>query len=127
MPSRNATTVGTAETARPLARSPLAAASYMAPEQLSEGLGPVDHRADLYALGVVTYELLTGRRPFRAATPIELREQILKVEPEPPRSIEPGVPVELEHICLRRLAKTPDNRYQHAEEVAWDLRAFLRS
>ena len=57
---------------------------YMAPEQLDEGLGPVDHRADLYALGVVLYELLTGRRPFRAATPIELREQILKASPSRP-------------------------------------------
>ena len=100
---------------------------YMAPEQLDEGLGPVDHRADLYALGVVIYELLTGRRPFQAATPMELREQILKVEPEPPRSVEPGVPAELERVCLRCLAKTPNDRYQHADEVVRDLRAYLNS
>ena len=100
---------------------------YMAPEQLDEGPGPVDHRADLYALGVVIYELLTGRRPFQAATPMELREQILKVEPEPPRSVQPGVPAELERVCLRCLAKTPNDRYQHADEVASDLRAYLNS
>ena len=91
---------------------------YMAPEQLDEGLGPVDHRADLYALGVVLYELLTGRRPFRAATPMELREQILAGDPPPPRSIEPDVPEELERICLRCLAKRPEDRYQGADEVA---------
>ena len=75
------------------------------PRAVGRGLGPVDHRADLYALGVVLYELLTGRRPFRAATPIELREQILRADPPPPRSIEPDVPEELERICLRCLAK----------------------
>ena len=84
---------------------------YMAPEQLDDELGPVDHRADIYALGVVLYELLTGRRPFRAATPIELREQILGTDPPPPRSIEPDVPAVLERICLRCLAKNPDDRY----------------
>jgi eukaryotic-like serine/threonine-protein kinase len=100
---------------------------YMAPEQLGEGLGPVDHRADLYALGVVLYELLTGRRPFRGATPMELREQILKGEPEQPRSVEPDVPEELEKVCLRCLSKRPEDRYQGAEKVAADLRAFLGS
>src|SRR4051812_8452231 len=65
---------------------------YMAPEQLGEGLGSVDHRADLYALGVVLYELLTGRRPFGSAPPVELRARILSEEPPPPRSVEPGVP-----------------------------------
>ena len=95
---------------------------YMAPEQLGEGLGPVDHRADLYALGVVLYELLTGRRPFRAATPIELREQILREDPPPPRSIEPDIPEELERVCLRCLAKRPEDRCQRADEVARDLR-----
>jgi eukaryotic-like serine/threonine-protein kinase len=100
---------------------------YMAPEQLDEALGPADHRADLYALGVVIYELITGRRPFRAATQRELREQILKVEPESPRSVEPGVPAELERVSLRCLAKTPNDRYQHADEVARNLRIYLNS
>jgi serine/threonine protein kinase len=98
---------------------------YMAPEQLGEGLGPIDHRADLHALGVVLYESLTGRRPFRAASPVELRERILGGEAPPPRSVEPGVPEELERVCLRCLAKRPDERYQRAEEVARDLRAYL--
>jgi eukaryotic-like serine/threonine-protein kinase len=98
---------------------------YMAPEQLGKGLAPVDHRADLYALGIVLYELLTGRRPFLASTPIELREQILKGEPTPPRSIEPDIPEELERVSLRCLAKNPEARYQGADEVATDLRGDL--
>jgi serine/threonine protein kinase len=100
---------------------------YMAPEQLGDGLGLVDHRADLYALGVVLYELLTGRRPFRATSPMELREQILAGDPPSPRSIVPGVPEELERICLLCLAKTPEDRYQGADEVSADLRAYLGS
>ncbi len=98
---------------------------YMAPEQLGDGLGPVDHRADLYSLGVVFYELLTGRRPFRANSPMELREQIHKGEPDPPRSIESNVPEELERICLRCLSKRVDDRFQDADTVAAELRAYL--
>jgi serine/threonine protein kinase len=96
----------------------------MAPEQLGEGLGPVDYRADLYALGVVLYVLLTGRRPFRAVTLMELREQILRDDPPPPRSIEPNIPEDLERVCLRCLAKRPEDRYQQADEVAMALRAY---
>jgi eukaryotic-like serine/threonine-protein kinase len=98
---------------------------YMAPEQLGEGLDPVDHRADLYSLGVVLYELLTGLRPFRATSPIELHEQILNGDPDPPRSIDPGVPEELERICLRCLSKRVDDRFQDADTVAAALRAYL--
>jgi serine/threonine protein kinase len=98
---------------------------YMAPEQLGEGFGPIDHRADLYALGVVLYELLTGRRPFRAATPIETHRQVLEDDPPPPRSVEADVPEALERICLRCLRKRPDDRYQRADEVVADLRAYL--
>jgi serine/threonine protein kinase len=98
---------------------------YMAPEQLAENLGPGDHRADLYALGVVLYESLTGRRPFRSATTIGLREQILDGRPSPPRSIEPSLPEQLEQICLRCLAKRPEDRYPMADLLAADLRGIL--
>ena len=100
---------------------------YMAPEQLEREPGRVDHRADIYALGVVLYELLTGRRPFLAASPIDLREQILAGPVPPPRSIEPGIPEALEHFCLRCLARSPDDRYQKADTLADDLRTFLAS
>jgi eukaryotic-like serine/threonine-protein kinase len=100
---------------------------YMAPEQLDDECGTVDHRADLYALGVVFYELLTGHRPFRAATTIELRNRIQSTDPPPPRSIDPDVPAVLERICLRSLAKNPDDRYPRADEMATELRAYLEN
>jgi eukaryotic-like serine/threonine-protein kinase len=100
---------------------------YMAPEQLAEGLGTMDHRADIYALGVVLYELLTGRRPFVATTPMELRGQILAGDPPPPGSIGPDIPEELGRVCLRCLARNPEDRYQGTDEVAVDLRVYLGS
>jgi serine/threonine protein kinase len=100
---------------------------YMAPERLDGGLGRADHRADVYALGVVLFELLTGRRPFQAASPFDLREQILAGNAPPPRSIEAGVPETLERSCLRCLARSPDDRYQEADSLAGDLRTFLAS
>jgi serine/threonine protein kinase len=100
---------------------------YMAPEQLDDRLGRADHRADIYALGVVLFELLTGRRPFHAASPLDLREQILAGDVPPPRSIEPGVPEALERSCVRCLARSPDDRYQEADSLAGDLRTFLAS
>jgi serine/threonine protein kinase len=96
---------------------------YMAPEQLDATLGPVDHRADIYSLGVVLYEALTGRRPFGAASPIELRAQITAGGTAPPRSIDANVPEDLERICLRCLARRPEDRYHDAELLAADLRA----
>jgi eukaryotic-like serine/threonine-protein kinase len=97
----------------------------MAPEQLDERPGRADHRADLYALGVVFFEALTGRRPFAATSPLGLREQILAGEIPLPSSIKSGVPVALEHICLHCLARDPEGRYSSAEALASDLRAYL--
>jgi serine/threonine protein kinase len=95
---------------------------YMAPEQLDESLGPVDHRADIYSLGVVLYELLTGRRPFRTGSPQELRDKIVAGSPPPPRLTEALVPEGLVRICTRCLEKRADDRYQEADAVAADLR-----
>jgi serine/threonine protein kinase len=100
---------------------------YMAPELLCDGVGPGVHPADHNALGVVFYELLTGRRPFLSVTLIELREKPLREDPPPPRSIEPDVPEGLERICLRCLAKRPEDRYQRADAVARDLRSYQRA
>jgi hypothetical protein len=98
--------------------------AYMSPEQ-ARGEGPrVDRRTDVYSLGVVLYELLTGARPFRGDGE-ELRQKVLREEPTAPRALAPDVPVDLERICLKAMAKDPRQRYQRAAHLAEDLRSFL--
>ncbi len=93
--------------------------SYMAPEQ---ALGrPLDHRADLFSLGVVIYELLTGRTPFDGASPTEIIDHILHEIPPPPSRHMSGVPSSLDAIVGRALEKDPDFRYQHARDMKRDL------
>jgi hypothetical protein len=101
--------------------------AYMAPEQLTAETQLVDHRADIYSLGVVLYQLLAGRLPFEGKTPAEVREQILFRPPTPLRDINPSVPASLERICQRCLQKHPNARYSSAAELANDLRAFSHS
>ncbi len=100
--------------------------SYMAPEQITQsGHWTVDHRMDVYALGIILYEMLIGRPPFRAVSPIDTMLQIKHEEPVPPTRFEPTVPRDLENICLKCIEKDPNKRYPSAQALADDLVRFL--
>jgi serine/threonine protein kinase/predicted Zn-dependent protease len=98
---------------------------YMSPEQALGLPGAVDHRADVYALGVTLYELLTLTPPFAANERQELARQIAIDEPRPPRRLNRAIPPELEVIVLKAMGKSPDERYATAQDLADDLRRFL--
>jgi serine/threonine protein kinase/formylglycine-generating enzyme required for sulfatase activity len=96
--------------------------AYMSPEQARGEGHRVDGRTDVFSLGAVFYELLTGRRPFQAGSREELLEQIASHEPRPPRQWDDTIPKELERICLKALAKRAAERYTTARDLADDLR-----
>jgi serine/threonine protein kinase len=105
----------------------LGTAAYMSPEQARGEGHRVDGRSDIFSIGVVLYELLTGRRPFRGRSHPEIMEQVANAEPRPPRQIDGTIPVELERICLKALAKRPSERYTTARDLAEDLRYFFNT
>jgi serine/threonine protein kinase len=96
--------------------------AYMSPEQANSEGHRVDGRSDIFSLGVVFYELLTGRRPFRGDTQVDLLVQIVSVEARPPRQVDDTIPKELERIVLKALAKRASERYTTAADLADDLR-----
>jgi hypothetical protein len=98
---------------------------YMAPEQASGKIHDIGPGVDIWALGVILYECLTGQSPFKGDTPLETIEQVRQVEPVSPKRLNPSVPRDLETICLKCLEKNPARRYRSAEELANRLQLFL--
>jgi eukaryotic-like serine/threonine-protein kinase len=98
---------------------------YLSPEQALAQRVVVDHRTDIYSLGVTLYELLALEPAFPGRDRAELLAQIAFEEPRPPRKLNPAVPTELETIALKAMAKNPEERYATAQELADDLRRFL--
>ncbi len=99
--------------------------SYMSPEQARGGLDALGASVDIYALGAILYETLTGRPPFRSESPVETIRQVLEDEPVPPTRLNSKVPRDLETICLACLRKDKAQRYNSAAVLADDLRRFL--
>ncbi len=99
--------------------------AYMAPEQAGGDPTQIDGRADVYALGAMLYEVLTGRPPFTGSSPLAVIKKVLSESPVPPTKVFPGTIAVLEPICLKALEKDPGTRYQRASELADEIEKVL--
>lgn len=99
--------------------------AYMSPEQGQNQTEKIDARTDIYSLGVVLYELLTGRLPFVADDPMELWAAVVSQAPRTPRTIDRSIPIEYERLCLKALAKNPIDRFSTAQDFADELRRLM--
>ena len=97
----------------------------MSPEQARARQVVVDHRTDIYSLGVTFYELLTSRPAFDECDRQELFRRVLSEDPTPPRRLDPSIPHDLETVLLKAMAKNPDGRYDSTKDLADDLGRFL--
>lgn len=97
----------------------LGTAAYMSPEQAVSGV--VDHRSDIYSLGVVLYELATGELPFKDAHPLAVMYSVVHEDPTPPRDLDAAIPEQLQAVILKAMQKDPENRYQSLDEMTADL------
>jgi eukaryotic-like serine/threonine-protein kinase len=98
--------------------------AYMAPEQAEGRLDRIDHHTDIYGLGAILYEILTGRPPFTGSNTMEVLQKAIRGNPAPPRKLWPEVPVGLEEICLKAMAKDPDQRYASAADLAREVQRW---
>jgi tetratricopeptide (TPR) repeat protein/predicted Ser/Thr protein kinase len=98
---------------------------YLSPEQATSA--PVDGRSDLFAVGALLYECITGRPAFSGASVIEIGAQVIHIDPPVPSTINPRIPRELDRVTMKALAKKPEDRYQSAQELIDDLRGLYRA
>src|SRR5262249_33663632 len=91
--------------------------AFMAPQQAQGRLDQIDHRTDIYGLGAILYAILTGRAPFVGSSTLQVLWRAALGEPTPPRQIRPDVPAALEEVCLKAMAKDPEQRYESAADL----------
>ncbi|HUG17438.1 MAG TPA: serine/threonine-protein kinase [Planctomycetaceae bacterium] len=116
---------GTDESQQTKTGAILGTPSYMAPEQAAGRVKEIGPRTDVYSLGAILYEMLTGVPPFKEENPLDTIVKVLETEPQLPRRLRADIPGSLERICLKCLEKEPEKRYASADELADDLQRFL--